>query len=136
MNIRIGIDMQSIDDVEESIVTFGNRYLERLYTRHEIESSSNDARSTATGLADRFAAKEAVMKVLDVTDAPLPWKSIEIQMNPVGRCIVSLSGAAAEQARLQGVDRLSVSLSHTDRLATAIVVGEFSERKYEGMGSR
>jgi holo-[acyl-carrier protein] synthase len=136
MKIRIGIDMQSIDDVEASLTAFGSRYLERVYTRHEIDSSCDDVRLTAVGLANRFAAKEAVMKLLDVSDTPLPWKAIEVQMSPVGRPTISLSGVAAERARRQGVDRLSVSLSHTDRLATAIVVGEFTEREYQGSGRR
>jgi holo-[acyl-carrier protein] synthase len=136
MKIRIGIDIQPIDDVEASIVAFGNRYLERVYTRHEIESCTDDVHSTAKGLADRFAAKEAVMKVLEVSDSPLPWKAIEIQVNPVGGTAVLLSGMAAERAKRRGVNKLSVSLSHTDRLATAIVVGEFAEHEHEGNGNR
>jgi holo-[acyl-carrier protein] synthase len=134
MTIRIGIDIQSIDDVEASLVAFGNRYLERIYTRHEIESCADDLHS-AVGLADRFAAKEAVMKVLDVSDTPMPWKAIEIQTNQSGHLAISLSGVAAERARHQGVEKLSVSLSHTGRVATAIVVGEFAEHD-EGSAHR
>jgi holo-[acyl-carrier protein] synthase len=136
MKIRVGIDFQSIDDVEASIGAFGNRYLERVYTRHEIESCSRDAKSSARAFADRFAAKEAVMKVLDVGDLSMAWRSIEIQMDPRGGSAVSLSGSAAERATHQGVEKLSVSVSHTERLATAVAVGEFVGLEHENMGTR
>jgi holo-[acyl-carrier protein] synthase len=131
MTLLIGIDFQSIDEVEASIVAFGSRYVERIYTSHEIESCSDAIHSSAIGLADRFAAKEAVMKVLDMSDAISPWREIEIHVNSSGRSTVALSGVAAENAERQGLGTLSVSLSHTDRLATAIVVAEFAERDRE-----
>jgi holo-[acyl-carrier protein] synthase len=134
MTILIGIDIQSIDDVSASIEAFGTRYLERVYTRHEIASCLDDVRSAAQGFADRFAAKEAVMKVLDVSDAPVPWKEIEIQMMSAGQSTITLSGRIAERAMRQGVDKLSLSVSHTERLATAIVVGEVAELQCDGVG--
>jgi holo-[acyl-carrier protein] synthase len=131
MKILVGIDIQSIDDVEASIVTFGDRYVERVYTPFEIESCSVGSQSFAANLADRFAAKEAVMKILDVSDTPMPWKSIEIQVNLSGGSAISLSGAAAERAERRGVDKISVSLSHAERVATAVVVAEIGEHDSE-----
>lgn len=134
--MHIGIDVQSIDDVEASIVEFGSRYLERVYTPEEIGSCSDDVHSTAIRLACTFAAKEAVMKVLNVSDIPMPWKSIEIEMNLAGGSTISLCGVAEERAKRRGVDKILVSLSHTDRLATAVVIGEFAEREQEGIEKR
>jgi holo-[acyl-carrier protein] synthase len=134
MKILIGIDIQSIDEVEASIAEFGGRYLERVYTSHELDACAERSHWSAAGLADRFAAKEAVMKVLDASD--LPWKEIEIQMNAGSGTVISLSGVAAERAKRQGVGNLMVSLSHTDRLATAIVAGEMSDHETESIGNR
>ncbi len=125
MTILIGMDIQSIDEVEESIQEFGDLYVNRVFTIHEVRDCVDDEHATATMLADRFAAKEAVMKVLDFSEVPSPWKLIEIGVDGAGRDTVALRGGAAERAKRQGLRRLSVSLSHTDRLASAVVVAEF-----------
>jgi holo-[acyl-carrier protein] synthase len=124
MKILVGIDIQSVDDVEESIKTFGTRYLERVYTPGELESCESGGRAEAAGLAMRFAAKEATVKLLGLADASFPWTSIEVRSNPRGETALSLSGVAAQRAALRGVGHLAVSFSHTQRLATAVVVGE------------
>lgn len=136
MRIRIGSDIQSIDEVEASIEAFGARYVERVYTRQELESCSANVPSIAVGLAKRFAAKEAVMKLLDMSDLPSPWRAIDIHVDRATGPTVSLSGVAEERAKRRGLDRLSVSLSHTNRLATAVVVGEFAALAQEKVENR
>ena len=65
---RIGLDVQSIEEVQDSIAEFGDLYTQRVFTPHEIESSAGDSSTRASSLAGRFAAKEAVLKVLDIED--------------------------------------------------------------------
>jgi holo-[acyl-carrier protein] synthase len=126
MPIRVGIDLVSVDCVEESIRAHAERYLERVYTERELE----DCR-TATGvdperLAARFAAKEATMKVLRPDDEGIPWRAIAVQRDPSGSVDLELSGRAAALAADAGVAELAVSLTHEGAFAAAIVVAQLA----------
>jgi holo-[acyl-carrier protein] synthase len=120
--IRVGIDLTSIDDVADSVQRFGTRYLRRLFTDHEQACCQGEARAMAAGLAARFAAKEATIKVLRPTDAQPEWTSIEVQRDPGGWCHLHLTRSAAELAERQGITELTVSLSHEAGMAAAVVV--------------
>jgi holo-[acyl-carrier protein] synthase len=124
--IRIGLDVQSIEEVRDSLEEFGDRYTQRLFTPHEIESSAGDNSTRASSLAGRFAAKEAVMKVLDIEDHVPSMKSIEIWRDDGHRPTVRLQGLAAELAHQQGIDHFSLSLSHSGGVAAATVIAEIS----------
>jgi holo-[acyl-carrier protein] synthase len=125
MGIRVGIDFVSIDAVEESIRVHSGRYLGRVYTSTELEDcrladGSHDARR----LAARFAAKEAVMKVLRVDVDGVPWQAIGVLRDSHGRPSVELTGAAAELAAQHGVESMDLSLSHAGPFAAAVVVAQ------------
>ena len=120
--IRVGTDLCSVRDVEASVEAFGDRYLRRVYTEHELEYCGRDPQRSAERLAARFAAKEAVVKVLRPREARPEWKSIEVRRDPDGWCELSLTGTAARLAREQAIDSLAVSLSHEAGLANAVVV--------------
>ncbi len=122
--IRIGLDVQSIEEVQDSIEEFGDRYTHRVFTLHEIESSKGDSSTFASSLAARFAAKEAVLKVLDIDDKWLPMKSIEIWRDESQRPTIRLNGLAAELANEQGFDDFSLSLSHSRGVAAAVVLAQ------------
>jgi holo-[acyl-carrier protein] synthase len=110
LELRIGMDLVDIDDVRDSLRVHGDRYLERIYTECEIE----DCRGRPERLAERFAAKEAALKVLREADEPVPWREIEVRGTTL-----RLSGRAAElAAELQ----LAVSVSHEGPVAAAVVV--------------
>ena len=125
--IRVGTDLCSVQDVAESVATFGDRYLQRVYTPHELEYCGQDPARSAERLAARFAAKEAVVKVLRPRDARPEWRTIEVQRDPEGWCELSLTGSAAELAREAAITSLSVSLSHEAGLANAVVVATLSD---------
>jgi holo-[acyl-carrier protein] synthase len=72
-------------------------------------------------LAGRFAAKEAVLKVLEVSStAVVPWHSIEVRTGGNGVPYVVLSGHAAALAERQGIARIDISLSHDAGIAMAV----------------
>jgi holo-[acyl-carrier protein] synthase len=125
---RIGLDVQSIEEVQDSIEEFGDRYTQRVFTPHEIESSTGDKATRAASLAGRFAAKEAVLKVLDIEDTVLPMRSIEIWRVENRAPTIRLNGIAAEHARKQGIDQFSLSLSHSGGVAAAAVLAQISPR--------
>lgn len=124
MTVLIGIDVQPIDEVEYSIATFGPRYTSRLYTENELDTCGTDLPSTASRLAARFAAKEAMLKILEAPDISAPWRSIEVELSANGRPEIVLSGDVALIAKCQGIVHISVSLSHAGGIATAAVIAE------------
>jgi holo-[acyl-carrier protein] synthase len=124
MKILIGLDIQSIDDVAKSLEEFGSRYTNKVFTDYEVTTCGGA--NAAASLAARFAAKEAVLKVLDTQSVIPPWKSIEVRREENGLPRIVLSREAADIARRQGVRHLSLSLSHDANLASAAVVAQIS----------
>lgn len=120
---RVGVDLAAVDEVAGSIATHGQRYLRRLFTEHEVASCTGPDGPVAESLAARFAAKEAALKVLRPTDARPEWRDIEVRRAESGACDLVLHGSAAALAAAQGIDGLSVSLSHEAGTAVAVVVG-------------
>jgi holo-[acyl-carrier protein] synthase len=118
---RTGCDLQPVDDVREAIRDFGARYLDRVYTPAEQASYAAGGPSS---LAARFAAKEAVLKLIGTAEG-VDLRSVEIRTAPGGRPEVHLTGRAAELAEAAGVGAgsIDVSLSHTADLAMAVAVG-------------
>lgn len=121
--VRVGVDVTSIAEVEAAVSSFGDRYVRRLFTDHEIETCSarDPHEGTAASLAARFAAKEAVLKVLEPSDSRPEWRDIEIVRHESGACRVRLHNRAASLADSRGVRALSVSLSHEAGIAVAVV---------------
>ena len=119
---RVGTDVQSIDEVAATLARFGDRYTQRLFTRHEILACAGSPENVAASLAARFAAKEAVLKVLRVDGTAPQLIEIEIVRARGGACSVRLYGEAARQAERAGLGYWDVSLSHSGSVATATAV--------------
>jgi len=123
VSILVGIDVQPINEVEASIKEFGARYTHRLFTDDEI-ANCGDGPGAASGFAGRFAAKEAVLKILELNDIVPRWKSIEVRRSMGGRPEVELHGEAAKIARSQGIKEISLSISHGGGIASATVIAQ------------
>ncbi|MES2883726.1 MAG: holo-ACP synthase [Pseudomonadota bacterium] len=119
----VGIDLVQVCDVQQALSQHGDVYLKRLYTSDEIEYSRRSASEMPRRLAARFAAKEATLKVLRPTGHWLDWRLIEVTRTEHGHCEIELHGAAAALADEQGIGALSVSFSHENDLAVAVVMG-------------
>ena len=128
-SIRVGVDLVAVADVAESVERLGDQYLQRIYTPHEIECcrSSDRAKGYAVeSLAARFAAKEAILKVLRPRGARPEWRSMEVHRHDDGWCEIRLSGCAATLASEGGVCELAVSLTHEKAMAAAVVIARCS----------
>ncbi|HEY5273620.1 MAG TPA: 4'-phosphopantetheinyl transferase superfamily protein [Acidimicrobiales bacterium] len=125
--IRVGVDLVCISEVEHSIEMFGDRYTHRLFSDHERASCVGTPRTVAEGLAARFAAKEAAIKVLRPTGASGLWRSIEVVRSESGACDLLLTGEAARLAEAAGIDAVAVSLAHEHDQAVAVVVATFRD---------
>jgi holo-[acyl-carrier protein] synthase len=117
--VRVGCDVAAIDEVQDSLATFGERYLRKVFTASEI--SDCQGRNQVHRLAARFAAKEAVIKAFAEPDMAFPWREIEVTRDgPLP--LLRLSGTLAERAQRQGWLSSSLSLSHADCHAMALVL--------------
>ena len=119
---RVGIDLTDVSQVADAVARFGGRYLNRLYTTHELACARRGTTFDPQSLAARFAAKEATIKVLRPTGAQPPWTSIELRRLPTGACEIALSGPAAAMARSEGITSLAVSVTHEATMAASVVI--------------
>jgi holo-[acyl-carrier protein] synthase len=117
---HIGTDIIEISRIEKAIGRWGNRFLRRVYTPHEIKLYQNHPASLAT----RFAAKEAVMKALDTPNRGIGFRDIEILATANGKPLVTLYGPAKKLAVKMGITNLDISLSHSRENAVAVAIIE------------
>jgi holo-[acyl-carrier protein] synthase len=121
---QLGIDLVNVAEVRRSLDRFGARFVRRVFTPAEVEyCESRPLPARVESYAARFAAKEAVMKVLGVPD--LAFTDIEIARCPTGELAVSLGGSAEEAADRRGLAAVSVSVSHEGDHAVAVALGWF-----------
>jgi holo-[acyl-carrier protein] synthase len=119
--VRLGFDLARISGVAESIRHFGRRFTDRCFTAHEIEYALQGSGLCAERLAARFAAKEAVVKALQLSEAGVSLRDIEVVKQADGSCTIALHGQARRIADGLGVQRILVSLSHDGDCAGAFV---------------
>lgn len=118
--ISVGTDLVLIAHVRESLDTFGDRYLRRVYTEAEIDACrEHDGRLSASRLAARFAAKEATVKALR-TDAGVSYLDIEVVNDRSGAPTLTLSGSLKRRADESGTAPASISLAHEGDYAMAV----------------
>jgi holo-[acyl-carrier protein] synthase len=132
MRALVGIDLQPVDEVEASLRIFGSRYGRRLFTEQELKTSGNDS-LTAPRLAACFAAKEAVLKLLDTREMMPPWASIEVTDFLGASPQIVLHDSAAELGNCQGLKDLSVSLSYSGEIAVATATANVDFEPGEGL---
>jgi holo-[acyl-carrier protein] synthase len=124
MLIGTGVDLIEVERIAHSIERFGERFLRRVYTDHEIAYCSRK-RVSAESFAARFAAKEAGAKALGTgISRGVTWNEFQVARKPGERPVLELRGRAALLAKELGVRAISLSLTHTGSLAMATVVME------------
>lgn len=119
MKLATGVDLIEVSRIEEVIARHGRHYLERIYTPAELEQCGKRVES----LAGRFAAKEAGAKALGCGIGEVSWKEIEILGDEQNAPVLTLHGTAAQKAHALGLTVWSVSISHSQSHAVAVVVG-------------
>lgn len=118
MKLATGVDLIEIERIRGVIQRHGTRFLGRVFTHQELAEAGQNTAS----LAARFAAKEAVSKALGTGIGPIFWKEIEILRGPAREPVLYLHGSAAQLAREFDLHTWSISLSHTQTHAIALVV--------------
>ena len=123
--LTTGVDLVSIPRVQRMLSEHGDRFLDRVFTPHEITW----CRGRTAELASRFAAKEAVSKALGVGlrllhQDGISFRDVEVLPDARGKPHVVLYGRAAERAAELGLTEWAISLSHEREMAIALVVAQ------------
>ena len=123
MIVGLGTDIVEVERVAKMIADHGDHFLERVFTSGEIAHCSG-RRESAPHYAGRWAAKEAVMKVLGTGfTQEVGWTDIEVVTQPSGQPVIALHGTTRQVADRLGIANVLVSLSHTKHYATATAIG-------------
>lgn len=124
MIVGTGIDICEIGRMESLLARRGEKARERLFTKEETAYCARKARP-AQSFAARFAAKEAVMKLLGTGwSAGVRWRDIEVVRGKGGPPSIRLHGEAARRAERMGIRRVHLSITHSGDTAMAQVIGE------------
>ncbi len=121
-----GSDMVDCQRLMDSIARHGDRFLQRVFTEAEQAYCCGRKREVEH-LAGRFAAKEAVLKVLGTGwKAGISWTDIEVRNEPSGKPRVRLTGRCQQIADELKLGEILISISHigTHAIASAIGTGE------------
>jgi len=122
MKIAHGIDLVDFPRIEQMVERHGERFIDRVFTRAEQEYA-DAKRNGMEKLAGRFAAKEAIMKLLGTGwRGKIAWTDIEIVNTATGQPEVRLSGEVKKIADNLGITQISVSITHTANFAIASAV--------------
>jgi holo-[acyl-carrier protein] synthase len=116
---ELGIDIIKVDRIRATLAKFGRRFSGRVLT----PSEDRYVRDRPETFAGRWAAKEAVSKVLGLGVRGIGWRDIEIERLPTGQPSVRLHGRAEERATQLGMGRIAVSITHEAEYAVAIAFG-------------
>lgn len=120
--IAHGIDLVDCPRIEEMINRHGRRFVDRVFTAAE-QAYADANKDRVEKLAGRFAAKEAILKLMGTGwRGKIAWTDIEVVNNAAGQPEVTLGGEVKKIGDKLGIKHISVSITHTANFAIASAV--------------
>ena len=120
--IAHGIDLVDFPRIDSMVERHGQRFLSRVFTERE-QADAKAVHNRVEKLAGRFAAKEAVLKLLGTGwRGKIAWTDIEITNNSSGQPIVEVAGEVKRIADEVGIEQIALSITHTANFAIASAV--------------
>jgi len=117
-----GIDLVDCPRIEAMIKRHGERFVQKVFTAAE-RAYAGANKNEIEKLAGRFAAKEAVLKLMGTGwRGKIAWTDIEIRNSSTGQPEVRLNGEVKKIADRLGIEHISVSITHTANFAIASAV--------------
>ncbi len=120
---EIGVDLIDIDRIVAVLGRFPERFRRRVLT----DAEDRYCRGRVERIAGRWAAKEAVSKVLGLGVRGVGWREIEILPNRAGQPQVYLHARAAARAAVLQLEELTVSITHERQAAVAVAIAHRGE---------
>ena len=119
-----GIDIVETSRIKRLVEEHGQRFLDRCFTPEEQRYCALNEKRYFEHLAGRFAAKEAVLKVLGTGwRGGIAWTDVEVVREASGQPKIKLTGECDRIAKEIGISRWHVSISHIETHATASAIG-------------
>lgn len=119
-----GIDIVETSRIRKLHAEHGQRFLDRCFTPLEQNYCARSPKRYFEHLSGRFAAKEAILKVLGTGwRGGIAWTDMEILPEPSGQPKLMLSGECLRIASEQGIVQWHISISHIETHATASAIG-------------
>ncbi len=124
--IGLGNDLVNIDRIDRSITTYGQRFIDRIFTSVEQDYCEGKA-VRISNYAKRFAAKEACVKALGTGFSKgVFWRDVGVDKNEHGKPVLHLTGGAMrrllEITPKGTVAQIDLTLSDDHPWAQAIVL--------------
>lgn len=124
LDVQSGVDIIEIERIEKSIQKWGDAFLKRVFSSEEIRYCEGKKTGRFQSYAARFAAKEAVAKLLGTgISGGVSLRDIEVRKNETKRPTIVLYGEAEKQKKFLHLQDISLSLTHCKQYAVAFVVG-------------
>ena len=114
MQVQTGIDIIEVHRIQEAIEKQGEKFLNHIYTKNEIEYCEHTNKMKYQHYAARFAAKEAIFKAIS--------NKIQNETGKNGRPIANL-----ERLNLEKIESMDLSLSHLKEYAVASFIITFKD---------
>ena len=117
-----GIDLVDCPRIDQMVKHHGQRFIDRVFTAAE-QAYADSKKNRIEKLAGRFAAKEAILKLVGTGwRGKIAWTDIEIVNNSAGQPEVTLRGEVKKLAGKLRIKHISVSITHTANFAIASAV--------------
>jgi len=102
----VGIDIVSLKRIEKLLTTYGDKFIERVLSKEEIEELKKRTNKVEF-ISGRFAVKEAIIKVLDKS---VPFKYLSVVQSENGKI------------SLKGFNDIFISISHEKEFAVGFAL--------------
>lgn len=126
MIVGIGSDIININRIKKTINKFGNKFINRCFTKNEILLSEKRLNKFSS-YAKRFAAKEACSKALGTGFSEgIFWKDIGVVNKKSGKPEIILTGGAKK--KLENIipanknPKIDITITDENDLAQALVI--------------
>jgi holo-[acyl-carrier protein] synthase len=125
----IGIDLVENSRLEKIIEKWGTKFLNRVFSTGEIQYCGKHVQSS-THYGARFAAKESFLKALGLgLGMGVNLRDIEVMHDKNGKPVLSLCAGAKDLIEKKKITKIHLSLTHTKKYASAIVLLEKKSRE-------
>ncbi len=120
MKIKCGTDIIEISRIKESIDRLEKQFLDKVFTKKEIEYCESKNVQKYQHYAARFAAKEAAFKAISESLSSkydISWQDIEVTNDKNGRPKLNI-----KNVNMNDIEGIDLSISHCKEYASANVV--------------
>lgn len=120
----IGIDLVENSRLEKIIEKWGSKFINRVFSEGEVQYCARHVQSS-THYGARFAAKESFLKALGLgLGMGVNLRDVEVVHDQNGKPGLALCGGAKVEIEKRKITEVHLSLTHTKKYATAMVLLE------------